>query len=262
MEYATGDHLGVLPRNNVDLIRRVIARFGLDAGTYLTITPTGGGSYTHLPLGEPTPLLGMLGSCVELQDIASRSDLAVLARYATDPDERAELVAMSAIDEAGKAAYRERVAAPRRTVLDLLDEYPSCDLPFEVYLDLLPPLRPRYYSISSSPAATSTCAPDGRSVAWSGAQRRGGVLRRRLRSPGGRYGGQHGVHVRAQTDNPLPATGEPACPDDHGWGGHGNGPVPGLPAGAGRPQTAGCADRGVDLVLRLPGLRDRLPLRR
>ena len=157
MEYATGDHLGVLPRNNVDLIRRVLARFNLDAGTYVTINPTGGGSYTHLPLGEPSPLLGILGSCVELQDMASRSDLAVLARYAGDPDEKAELEAMSALDEAGRAAYRERVAAPRRTVLDLLDRYPSCDLPFDVYLDLLPPLRPRFYSISSSPAATDTC---------------------------------------------------------------------------------------------------------
>ena len=29
--------------------------------------------------------------------------------------------------------------------------YPACALPFEIYLDLLPPLRPRYYSISSSP---------------------------------------------------------------------------------------------------------------
>jgi cytochrome P450 / NADPH-cytochrome P450 reductase len=33
MEYETGDHLGLLPRNNVDLVRRVMARFGLDAGT-------------------------------------------------------------------------------------------------------------------------------------------------------------------------------------------------------------------------------------
>ena len=157
VDYATGDHLGVLPRNNVDLIRRVIARFGLDAGTYVTINPTGGGSYTHLPLGEPSPLLGILGSCVELQDMASRSDLTVLARYTSDPEEKAELEAMSGLDDAGKAAYRERVAAPRRTVLDLLDRYPSCDLPFDVYLDLLPPLRPRFYSISSSPAVTDTC---------------------------------------------------------------------------------------------------------
>ena len=64
-EYATGDHLGVMPRNNVDLIRRVMARFGLDAGTYLTITSTGG-SFTHLPIGEPTPCWaswGVASSC-------------------------------------------------------------------------------------------------------------------------------------------------------------------------------------------------------
>jgi cytochrome P450 / NADPH-cytochrome P450 reductase len=157
MEYQTGDHLGVLPRNNVDLIRRVMARFGLDAGTYVTINPSGGGTYTHLPLGEPAPLLGILGACVELQDVASRSDLAVLARYATDPDEAAQLETMSSLDEAGREAYRERVAARRRSVLELLDDFPSCDLSFNVYLELLPPMRPRYYSISSSPAVTSSC---------------------------------------------------------------------------------------------------------
>ncbi|HEY5848410.1 MAG TPA: cytochrome P450 [Microlunatus sp.] len=185
VDYATGDHLGVLPRNNVDLIRRVLARFNLDAGTYVTINPTGGGSYTHLPLGEPSPLLGILGSCVELQDMASRSDLAVLARYAGDPDEKAELEAMSGLDEAGKGAYRERVAAPRRTVLDLLDQYPSCDLPFDVYLDLLPPLRPRFYSISSSPAVTDTCHLTV------------GVLRAPARSGEGEFCGVASGHLEA-----------------------------------------------------------------
>jgi cytochrome P450 / NADPH-cytochrome P450 reductase len=157
MEYQTGDHLGLLPRNNVDLIRRVMARFGLDAGTYVTINPTGGGTYTHLPLGEPAPLLGILGACVELQDVASRNDLAVLARYATDPDQAAELLAMSGLDDAGRAAYREKVATPRRSVLELLDEFPGVELPFNVYLELLPPMRPRYYSISSSPAVANNC---------------------------------------------------------------------------------------------------------
>jgi cytochrome P450/NADPH-cytochrome P450 reductase len=40
---------------------------------------------------------------------------------------------------------------PYRSQLDLLEEFPACSLPFEIYLDMLPPLRPRYYSISSSP---------------------------------------------------------------------------------------------------------------
>ena len=59
--------------------------------------------------------------------------------------------------EAGRAAYRERVAARRRSVFELLDDFPSCELPFNVYLELLPPIRPRYYSISSSPAVASSC---------------------------------------------------------------------------------------------------------
>jgi cytochrome P450/NADPH-cytochrome P450 reductase len=68
--YQAGDHLGVLPRNGIDLIRRVMARFGLDAGQYLTIIPNSG-SHTHLPIDEPAPLLGVLASCVELQDVAT-----------------------------------------------------------------------------------------------------------------------------------------------------------------------------------------------
>ena len=36
-------------------------------------------------------------------------------------------------------------------MLDLLERYPGCAVPFAVYLDLLPALQPRYYSISSSP---------------------------------------------------------------------------------------------------------------
>ena len=153
-EYATGDHLGVMPRNNIDLIRRVMARFGLDAGTYLTITPTEARS-PICRVDEPTPLLGVLGSCVELQDVATRTDLAVLSRYASDPQEQAELLTMSALDEQGKAAYREQgrraaqagARAPRR----LPERRPSVQrLPGVVAADaaalllhllLAPPLR-------------------------------------------------------------------------------------------------------------------------
>jgi cytochrome P450/NADPH-cytochrome P450 reductase len=151
--YAAGDHLGVVPRNDIQLIRRVMARFELDAGQYLTIT-THGGTHTHLPIDEPTPLLGVLGSCVELQDVASRTDIETLVQYTDDPGQKAELEALLGDDEASRSRYRKRILLPNRSVLDLLDEYPACALPFESYLDMLPPLRPRYYSISSSPLVT------------------------------------------------------------------------------------------------------------
>jgi cytochrome P450/NADPH-cytochrome P450 reductase len=40
----------------------------------------------------------------------------------------------------------------RKSVFDLLEEYPACELPFHAYLEMLSLLAPRYYSISSSPS--------------------------------------------------------------------------------------------------------------
>lgn len=156
--YAAGDHLGVLPRNGIETMRRVMRRFSLDAGSYVTIVANGG-THTHLPTDEPVPLPAILGTCVELQDVASREDVATLARHTQDEAQRAELESMTGDDEASQARFRERVADPRRSVLDLLEAFPTCDLPFADYLDLLPALRPRYYSISSSPSADpSSCS--------------------------------------------------------------------------------------------------------
>ena len=41
MTYGVGDHLGVLPRNDVALLTRVTTRFGLDAGQYVTLHARG-----------------------------------------------------------------------------------------------------------------------------------------------------------------------------------------------------------------------------
>jgi cytochrome P450/NADPH-cytochrome P450 reductase len=41
----------------------------------------------------------------------------------------------------------------RKSVFDLLEEHPACELPFHAYLEMLSLLAPRYYSISSSPSS-------------------------------------------------------------------------------------------------------------
>ena len=157
--YRAGDHLGVVPRNDIELIRRVLLRFTLDAGLYLQITPYTTATSTHLPVNEPVPLVGVLANRVEIQDVATRAQLAVLAQHTADAAQRDALLALAGDDEASQARYRERVFLPRKSVLDLLEELPACALPFDAYLDMLPPLRPRYYSISSSPLVDpATCS--------------------------------------------------------------------------------------------------------
>jgi cytochrome P450/NADPH-cytochrome P450 reductase len=187
--FRTGDHLGVLPRNSIELIQRVMRRFTLDAGMYLTIIPNSG-SHTHLPIDEPAPLLGVLGSCVELQDIASRSDIETMARYTDDPVQRAELLALTGDDEESTRRYREHVFVPYRSQLDLLEQFPACSLPFEEFLDMLPPLRPRYYSISSSPLV----APEVCSITT-------GVLRVPARGGDGEFRGICSNHLAIMAPN-------------------------------------------------------------
>ncbi|MET0866320.1 MAG: cytochrome P450, partial [Nakamurella sp.] len=128
MTYRAGDHLGVLPRNSLALLRRVMRHFKLDAGMYLTIAATSG-AHTHLPIDEPAPLLGILGSCVELQAVATRSDIDILAQYTDDSAKAAELQALIGDDAPSRDRFRQRVLDQSLSVLDLLERYPECRLP-------------------------------------------------------------------------------------------------------------------------------------
>jgi cytochrome P450 / NADPH-cytochrome P450 reductase len=189
MEYKAGDHLGVLPRNNINLIRRVMLHFGLDAGSYLTIIPNRG-SHTHLPTDEPAPLLGVLGSCVELQDPATRGDIEAMLRHTDDPEQRSSLEALVGSDDASQERFRNEVLGRSRSLLDLLEDYPACAMPFEVFLDRLPPLRPRYYSISSSPMISPNLA----SITT-------GVLRGPARSGTGEFAGVCSSYLESNAPN-------------------------------------------------------------
>jgi cytochrome P450/NADPH-cytochrome P450 reductase len=154
VSYSAGDHLGIVPRNGLEAIRRVLMRFKLDPSLYATISARANAD-THLPVNEPVPLLGILANRIELQDVATREQITTLAQYANDEKERKALEALAGDD----ARYGEQVFASRKSLLDVLDEHRSCAAPFEVFLDMTPPLRPRYYSISSSPLVdASVCS--------------------------------------------------------------------------------------------------------
>jgi cytochrome P450/NADPH-cytochrome P450 reductase len=148
--YHTGDHLGILPVNSIESIQRVLFHYNLDPGFYITIAKSAKGT-SYLPVDTSMPLLEVLASRVELQDVATRSQIQVLAEYTSDPQEKQSLLALAGDDDASRALYQQQVFAPNKSLLDLMEEYSSSELPFEVFLALLPPLKPRYYSIASSP---------------------------------------------------------------------------------------------------------------
>ena len=150
LSYRAGDHLGIIPRNSEEQIRRVSAHFGLDPETRLRLHKNDARK-TSLPVDEPVRLADLLAHYVELQDVASRTQLRAMLEHTECPPDQKKLQALLGDDEASAARYRTSVLAPHKSLLDLLEEFPACTMPFNVYLELLAPLRPRYYSISSSP---------------------------------------------------------------------------------------------------------------
>ncbi|PJZ00537.1 NADPH--cytochrome reductase [Bacillus vallismortis] len=164
--YQEGDHIGILPKNSRELVQRVLSRFGLEANHVIKMS--GSPHMAHLPMERPIKVADVLASYVELQDPASRHQIRELASYTVCPPHKKELEQLISDD----GIYKEQVLAKRLTMLDLLEDYPACDMPFERFLELLPSLKPRYYSVSSSPKAHSNIVSVTVGVvkasAWSG----------------------------------------------------------------------------------------------
>ncbi|MEL7485931.1 MAG: bifunctional cytochrome P450/NADPH--P450 reductase [Pseudomonadota bacterium] len=159
MSYKPGDHLCVVPVNHPDLVARVLARFGFDEESHIRVHVTGG-RRSPFPNDSTFSVKRLADVYGELQAVATRKDVGVLARYTRCPDTKKKLEALAAPASDDGDLYREEVFLKRRSVFDLLEEFSACELPFAVFLEIIPWNAPRYYSISSSPKVT----PDRLSV--------------------------------------------------------------------------------------------------
>ncbi len=152
MRYRAGDHLSVAPRNSDWMVERVMARFGLARDAHVRLR-TAAGRKTFLPTDQPIAVRRLLGEFVELQDVASRKSIAALAEHTPCPVTRGRLEALTGTSDEASKLYKSEVLQKRKSVFDLLDEFPAAAPPFGAVLETLAPLAPRYYSISSSPLA-------------------------------------------------------------------------------------------------------------
>ncbi len=159
MHYQPGDHLCVVPLNDDAVVERLLKRFRLDRDTYVRIESRSE-MRGPFPSGSTFSVYNLAQTAGELQSVATRRDIAMLARYSECPNSRSALEALAqpAADD-GTDAYTSEVLEKRKSVLDILEDYPACDLPLAVFLELIPFLSPRYYSISSAPAhKPGTCS--------------------------------------------------------------------------------------------------------
>ncbi|MBO0656244.1 cytochrome P450 [Streptomyces triculaminicus] len=139
IDYRTADHLTVLPVNDPALVDRAARLFGTAPGTVLTVAPRRAG-HDAIPVDGPLTVRELLAHHLELNRRPTARQLRALADRNPCPPEQAALRALGADDP--------------RTTLELIEDHPALRgaLGPAALLELLPPMRPRHYSISSSPA--------------------------------------------------------------------------------------------------------------
>lgn len=152
MSYRTGDYLTILAHNHPDIIKRVERRFGLKPEDKVAITGT---RKAFLSTSTPVSVIELLGTRVELNTPITQRQLSKLAAVTRDAGEKASIERLSEND-----MYSKEVLPKRFSVIDILEDYPSCEVTFGTYLDMLKGMAMRQYSISSSPLSPKNVGSD------------------------------------------------------------------------------------------------------
>jgi len=154
--YRPGDHLAILPVNAPDEVARLRRHLGLQAGSWFRFR---GGSAADGRFREPYPVDRLLANDLDLAfPEAPEELLAALRAAATDPADREVLdkwLGLLDLDsaDAARQRHKEWLRESFATLGDLLDNFPDCCPPLDVLVEIVPRLRPRLFSIASSPLA-------------------------------------------------------------------------------------------------------------
>ena len=150
--YKAGDHLGVCPKNDEDRVERLASRLGAALEGLFMVPKT---LNVHaVPKGVVLQVRNVLTNLVDIAGKPPLPLVELLLERAADPAERSRLEEIRAVLQTPggpDSPLRAAIDAGAYDVPQLLDEVPSCKLNIFEFLQVAQPLRPRYYSPSSSP---------------------------------------------------------------------------------------------------------------
>ncbi|GJQ14770.1 hypothetical protein GpartN1_g6561.t1 [Galdieria partita] len=147
--YRPGDVVYIYPKNSAAQVGKLIKMMGYNPKQVLEIER----------LNDIAPVLNLNCTCTLESLVASQFDLCALprrtffrklAKFATDPEERDRLLYLSTSE--GADDFRQYVTIERHHILMCLRDFPSARPGIEDLIQFLPRLRPRPFSIASSPS--------------------------------------------------------------------------------------------------------------
>ena len=146
LEYEPGDSVGMIVPNSPDsvgfVLEMLLRNHGIQRSQRISVDE-----------GDPITVEEAIRTTVDLSGPIKKKRLLLLANFAKDAEEERALRLLSRAAKAGELdVYDTFVEQQRRSVVDILNEFPSAQsITLEGLLGCLTAIPPRYYSVCSSP---------------------------------------------------------------------------------------------------------------
>jgi len=159
VNWSPGDALSVSPKNFPSDVEQLLDLQGWTAiaDRPLTLTPAPSESIPPCPVAAPVApltLRTLLTHHLDITAIPRRSFFALAAHLTDDATHRERLAEFA--DPRWIEELWDYTTRPRRSILEVLQEFGSVRIPLSRLLQLLPRMRPRQFSIASSALASAT----------------------------------------------------------------------------------------------------------
>ncbi|CAJ1397525.1 unnamed protein product, partial [Effrenium voratum] len=147
VSYKTGESLAIWPRNPKDKVLEFCEMMGLDASQHLRVLPLEGARNwcpTELSVRQ------LFSHVLDIFGKPNRKFFETLSLFAKDESERSQLRSIVENSKDGAALYRD-LTHDFAHHADVFKRFASARPPLEHLLQMMPVLKPRSYSIASSP---------------------------------------------------------------------------------------------------------------
>ena len=147
-KYETASNLAVFPENDESDINRICKRLNLDKEfKFVFSNEERDKEVRKHPFPTPCTIGDALRKYSDLRGPLDRNTFKHLSEFAIDESEKSELIKLSSND------VKEDIELMKNNftnIMDILDNFPSINMTGDVFLQFVPKMMPRYYTIASS----------------------------------------------------------------------------------------------------------------
>ncbi|KAB1279878.1 NADPH-dependent diflavin oxidoreductase 1 [Camelus dromedarius] len=153
LSFAAGDVVLIQPENAASHIRQFCQVLGLEPDQHFTLQPREPDVPCPKWLPQPCSVQCLVSRYLDITSVPRRSFFELLACLSPHEREREKLLEFSSAQ--GHEELHSYCTRPRRNILEVLCDFPHTAgaIPPDYLLDLIPPIRPRAFSVASSQLA-------------------------------------------------------------------------------------------------------------